>query len=136
MINTKVLLVADTIIHDQATNRMSVINIFEMFRPAGYPILLPRFTVFAMLERESADTATPPTNMIIKLDEDILFDRPIEINFGASLITRTVQQFQGFVIPRPGVITIQIRTDTESVVSYRIAALLGTPPQPQPQQIV
>jgi hypothetical protein len=110
---------------------MSVINIHEEFYPAGYPLLVPRFVVFAILEREKEDPATPDTRLTIRLEDEVVFDEAVEVNFGIGQVTRVIAQFQGFVLPRPGVLRVSLSVGEIILESYRISAFPVGTPKPQ-----
>lgn len=58
MIRPLVVLLAETVLHDRQTNSMSVINLLEELNTAGFPILIPRLSILAVLGRDS-DEDTP-----------------------------------------------------------------------------
>jgi hypothetical protein len=131
MIKPKIIIVADTILHDKITNKISIINIHENFKPTGYPLLIPRFSVFALLERDLEDLSNPEASLIIKLDDEKIFDKPVEVNFGDFLLTRAIIRFQGFVITKPGILTLTLKVATETINSYPILVEPGNPPNPE-----
>jgi len=134
VIRPKVLLAADTVIRDAATNSVSAIHVFEQFAPPGYPLLVPRLTVFAMLEREHGDAAAVVARLQIRLDGTNIFERDTDVNFGESLINRIVLQFQGFVLPAAGTVRMVLAVGDQQVESYGIQAIAPpAPPPPEPE---
>src|SRR5712692_8219734 len=106
MIRPKFVAVADTVLLDATTNSISLIKIHEQFRPAGYPLLLPRFVIFAVFEREQADPADVEAVFRILLDDQVIHEQVSAINFAEAQLNRAVLQYEGFVIPRPGTMRI------------------------------
>jgi hypothetical protein len=132
MIRPKTVIITETVIRDQQTNRMSLINIFEQFRSPGYPLLISRFTVFAIILRDTLeDPQAAQGRLSIRLDEEVLFEQQIEINFQNVLINRNVLQFQGFVLPRPGRLVVSVAVGDQFADSYPISVLPHPTPPPE-----
>jgi hypothetical protein len=128
------VLVAETVINDRSTNAMSLINVIEEFHPAGYPLLIPRFTIYAVARRDGEDAGDAQARVSIHLDDDEVFSGEADLSFGESMLNRSVLQFQGFVLPRPGVLIVRFAIDDESVESYPIAAFPGGD-VPEPERL-
>jgi len=113
---------------------MSVIKIHEQFYPGGYPLLIPRFTVFSMYQRAPEDPPVVQARLVIALDNETLFEKEdVEVNFGAGLTHRSIVQFEGFVLPRAGNLRVRVGVGDQSIESYVMPAFpVGTP---VPQQI-
>jgi hypothetical protein len=128
MVRPRLIAIAETVLLDATTNSMSLIKIFEQFFPAGYPMLLPRFVVFAMFERDPGDPAVNQAEIQIKLDAEVIAGHRAELNFGGGLLNRAVLQFESFVIPRPGSVRAVAIIGDQSLESYPIRAVPAGPP--------
>jgi|SRR5215471_6178633 len=134
MIRPRAVIIAETVIHDRNTNRMSLININEQFRSPGYPLLIARFTVFSIIERDNmTDPQDAEARIRIRLDEEVIFEQQIEVNFENSLLNRNVLQFQGFVVPHPGNLIASVQIADQILDSYRIS--ITPAPTPPPEQL-
>ncbi len=120
MITVKVLLLAERIIQDKQSNQMTLINMFEQFRPKGFPMLIPRFEIFALLERLESDGEDALCKAKITIGEKVLTDAPITIKFGNEILARLVFDFQGFVIPEPGDLRVTLSVSDIDTVSYTV----------------
>ena len=130
MIRVRILLAADSVVRDASTNRLSVFNIHEQFRPTGFPVLVPRFTVLAVLDREPGDPETVPCRLKIVLEPDVLFDQPVEVNFSGENLTRALMEFQGLLVPRPGALRVAFEVAGAATETYPMPVFL--PPQATP----
>jgi hypothetical protein len=123
MYSIRALLIAESVIQDKTTGRMCVINVLERVLPAGYPLLIPRFTLFAMLERATEDDPRPPVNLRIFIGEDEVFSDGVSIDYGSTAVTRVVLEFQGFVLPKPGLLRATLTVGDASLTTYPIEAV-------------
>lgn len=121
------LLVAQSVIQDRASGAMSAINIIEQFYPPGYPILIPSFVVFGIVERSADAPPAPKGRLDILLDNERIFGQDIDIQFGETLLNRVSFEFQGFTIPRPGRLRITLSVADAKLDSYALDAFpVGT----------
>lgn len=118
MIRTKCIFFADSVAIDRLSNRLSVFHIYEQLRATAFPVFLPSFVLVALLERELSDSDAPQATLRIKLDDDVLFEQRLEVNFGNERLTRAVSHFQGMVIPRQGDIRAELQVGEDLFQSY------------------
>jgi hypothetical protein len=123
MIKPVLVLVADRVILDQTTNQATLVSVFEQIRPTTYPVVLPRLTVFVVLERDATDESMAELRYRILLDNKVFFDDTVTAEFGDSRIHRNLLQFQGFVIERPGDLHVRASVGKTSIRSFTIEAL-------------
>jgi hypothetical protein len=128
MYSIRSIILAQSMIQDRQSSAMSAINIIEQFFPPGYPILIPSFVVFAIIERAEGALATPKARVDILLGNERLFGQEVDINFADAILNRLSLEFQGFMIPRPGRLRISLRVGDAHAESYAIDAFpVGTP---------
>ena len=134
MIRPKVVILADSVIIDQTTNRVSLININEQFNSPGYPLLISRLCVFCIIERDTVnDPDAPAANIKIRLDEEVIFEQIIEVNFQPTgLLNRNILNFLGFLLTRSGMLTARLEVAGQILDSYRLSVVPG--PMPAPEQ--
>jgi hypothetical protein len=128
MIVPKLVIIAETVIVDRTTNQISAINCFEQFYPSGYPLLIPRLSIIAVLERELDDPLIAQLRISILLDNNEFYNQELSSHFSeGSQLNRTLLQFDGFVITRPGVVQFRCSVGDQSATSIRIPAFpVGT----------
>lgn len=129
MIRPKILLAADIAIRDAVSNLMTIVNINEELRPRGYPMLIPRFNVFALLERDMADNPIAIGNLEIRLGDEVIFERRVDLNFQTSRYTRLNLKIQGFIVNAPGLLKLRLTVGAETLESYSIEAFAAQGPE-------
>jgi hypothetical protein len=130
MIRPKLILAAETVIRDAITNLISVINIQEQFYPVGYPLLIPSFVVLVIFERDQTDPPDIRARLAIRLDNEVVIEQDVAVNFGHALMNRSVIRLQSMVIEHAGSITARVTVQDQSLDSYLISAFpAGARPQ-------
>jgi len=77
----------------------------------------------ARIDRE--DPQAPAARLRIRLEEEVIFEQTIEVNFQQELLNRLILQFQGFVVPHPGMLKASLEVDGQTLDSYRMAVVPG-----------
>lgn len=107
MITTRYALCASRVIRDASEERISVVDLMEDIAAQAFPIVIPKLSFVWCLKRESNnDPAQFPGLVTIRLDNEQLFQHPININFQTTLINRQIVAVGGLAIPRPGKVVI------------------------------
>jgi hypothetical protein len=127
MIRVKYSLCCETVVRDADNNCLTVVNILEDIRAAGFPLGLGRLTSLFALERNADDPAEYQLSLRATLDARELSRAPVNLNFGPSLVTRSVATFMGFLIPNPGVLSFQLYQGEESIARYDIRCEAAAP---------
>lgn len=121
-------LVADHIVVDERTNRVSVFNILEQIQSSTFPMVIPQTTIFFYLERQPDEPSTIEATVVISLNETELTRSPIALQFEDAVRHRATVQLRGLLVPRPGNLTIAMVEGTAMVGSWTI--LVEAPEQP------
>lgn len=128
MIRPHSIVIADSVIRDAVSNRVSIINVHEAFNASAFPFVLPRFTVFAIIERDQADVEVSMCRVHITLNGETLFDQQVEVSFAGATLSRVVLEFQGFFVPAPGMLQVAVEVAGIRMESYGMrVAPLGIP---------
>lgn len=114
------MLCADAALRDAETNSISIFSIFEEITVQTLPILIPRFVIVNLLEREETDPATPECQLKIKLGEDILLEQQLRLNFQEKKRTRSIVTIGGLPLTHSGLLSVAISYDNEPVADYTI----------------
>jgi hypothetical protein len=121
MIQIRYCLAAEGVIRDVETNNFSAFNILEELRPEGFPAFLPKISFLSTWERNLEDPREYDMEFTLKLDEEMLTEQPITMNFGDSTKHRQTINMQGLLIPRVGNLVFKLRTaDGQAEGSYSI----------------
>lgn len=132
MIRPLFVLATDSVIQDVSTNQVSVINLIERITPPSFPSVVPRLTFFAIFERDedSRDLDTE-AKIHILLDRKRIFSDNLNVHFSkGSKLNRNIVQFQGFLLPAPGPLQVQVTIERRSVKSYEIP-VVAPPNRPE-----
>ena len=127
MVNVRAVIAAEIVIRDGESNRISVINIHEQFRPLGFPLLIPRFAIFTFLERDLSDSPHQEVQVLVRVGESQVVEQTATINFGPGRLTRFTVEFQGFVVSQAGDLRVTVRSGTSSADSQLIEVLAPAP---------
>lgn len=111
MIRSSLMFCADSIIRDSETNTISAFSIIEEIAPEGLPLYLTRFTVFALLHRDTRDRTVIKCTLRISIGDKILFEQPVKVNFQNKKRNRTIVNIRGLVIPDFGTLEISLLLD-------------------------
>lgn len=114
------MLCAEGVIRDAETNALSVFNILENIRPAGYPILIQHNDILTILERLPEDADRSEGSMRVTLGDIEIAALPISLDFQGKLILRSIVKLHGLVLPNPGVLTFNLMLADRTLNTYRI----------------
>jgi hypothetical protein len=130
VIKVRTVVAAEIVIRDGDSNRMSAINLYEQLRPAGFPLLIPRFAILAYLERDAADDAKQECTVRVTVGDQQLVNEKGQIDFGEGRQTRLVIQFQGFLLKAAGDVRVTVATKDSEMSSQLLE--VHPPPVPPP----
>lgn len=120
MVKFKLLLCAQGIIRDAETDAISVYSIFEGIDVHGLPLLIQRFFVFAMLEREPHDPPQHQGTVRLTVGETEVFANPVRVDFQDKLLARQIIRLDGLIIESPGELVANISIKDGPSQDYRI----------------
>lgn len=124
MLSLKYAFCAEAVVRDAASNSLSVFNILEEVNAIGFPVVVPRLTIVAAVQREAADAPDQPASLRLTLGDLELFSHDFTLNFRDRLLNRAILALQGVVIPAPGTLRIQFKTtDVLHMLDLPIATL-------------
>lgn len=138
MIQARLFLCSDSASIDARTNTVSAFHIMEQINAASFPVVMPRLSIIAILEREEADPATLQLQLQIYSGDQQLFAGPLPVNFFQQLISRAILELNGLVVPGPRNLNVVLRNGEQVVGSWMIVvnevgqprAQLVFPPRP------
>lgn len=130
----QMLLCSKDVVIDQATNMVSVFNIYEDVVSPAYPLYVSPFTVFMVATREDSDPDSFQTSLALKLDNDSLFNNPWPIEFRGTKRVRNAVQFTMVPVARPGNLVVSLSMGNEILNSYIIPFTISGPIQAKPKE--
>ena len=108
MITCQYMLCADAIVSDKESNKVSVFNIFDDISAESFPAIHQKLVILCRLDREESDPKKIKVKLNAKLDEKIIIDQEVEIDFLDSLSNNLIITITPLVIEKPGKIKFQI----------------------------
>src|SRR4051812_6937748 len=118
MIKCILILAAEGIVRDAASNNISAFNIIEEINTEILPAIIPRFGVLFMLERDQDGPNNIEVNLNIELAGQNLAKQSVQIDFENTERHRSVVKFQGMAITTIGELAISVTYDDESLGQY------------------
>jgi len=85
----------------------------------GFPVLLQHTSVVVILEREDNEPPQTQCTLQILLDENLILNEAVNINFGAARRHRQAINVQGLVVQSPGTVFVKIRHNNADLGVYR-----------------
>src|SRR5262245_28644656 len=93
---------AHSVVLDNRTNLVSIIEIYEDVTPSGYPVDLREIAVLFLVEREPSDEAKLNCSFKVKHRESEIHSFPVDIDFQDKQRSRLVVNLHGLVVTAPG----------------------------------
>lgn len=131
MLSVPLSIVADTVIIDQGTNLVSIINIFEEFNSPSLPIVIPSLTVFFLIKRETTDQEICQATIVFSSNGKEIQKLPIELNFQGRPTLRQVVRFGNYLVKEPGKLAVAMMIEGEQKSLYEIPISIVGQPQPK-----
>ncbi len=120
MVRCSLLLCAQGVIRDADDGSLSVFRIIEGAQVVALPIVMPQLDVLALLGRDEGDPTDHVVRFEIALEPDLLIEHEMPMTFQDKLLNRTVLHVQGFLVPRPGVLTVRVLVAGAVLASYNV----------------
>lgn len=127
MVTSKLCFAAVAVIRDADSNGITAFNILEGVTAAGLPFLMQNLSFFVLWQREHGDAEQFPGRFALSLDNQVLQEIDIRVDFQGGTRNRTVVNIGGLVVPRPGFLHFRLRLEAGAQAEYSVEI---TPPSP------
>ncbi len=105
---------ASRVILDSLTNQVSIIDVYESFKSQSFPFVIPSIAVIFYVLRDDGDPASIEFTLRCEVGDTETLSTPLCIEFGNGLAAKSIVSFEGFLIPKPGLLRIiALRDDNE-----------------------
>jgi hypothetical protein len=121
--NLQFIAVAEGAVIDKGSNRISLFNVMDEIGVPAFPVMIPSLGIASMIVRAAGEDPSP-VRIKISLNEQILLQTGIQIDFQGHLRTRGVALVQGLILHQVGDLRIEILFGDESAGSWGIPVLL------------
>jgi hypothetical protein len=98
---TLLFLACEAAIQDRDSNAVSIINVLEEISAAGFPIIVAKFTVVLTLQHEANDPDVAVITFHADLNQQRLFENPVQIAFQGRPRARAIINLLELVIYHP-----------------------------------
>jgi hypothetical protein len=95
---------AGRIILDGLTNQVSIIDVHEGFKSQSFPFVIPSLAVIYYVHRDPDDPASIEFTLRCEVGDTETLSTPLRVEFETGLATKSIVNFEGFLIPRPGLL--------------------------------
>ena len=115
MLKSILAVAANRIIIDAKTQQISIIDVFEGISAHSFPIIIPKLSFLFLLEKDIKDGDKKELIFLYFIDEKKPFTFPTHVYFRGKKTTRAIIEFEGFMIPNHGKLTVKLQ-DGETVL--------------------
>jgi hypothetical protein len=112
---------AEGIIRDAQTNNISAFNILENLSSPGFPLFIQKIFFFSLLDKETEVENMFHFNLILKNNDNILIEVPVDSNFQEQARNRQIIEIGALPIPAPGVLHFQLMKESIELCTYSIS---------------
>lgn len=104
---------AGRVILDSLTNQVSIIDVYEGFKSQSFPFVIPSIAVIFYVLRDEGDPVSAEFTLRCEVGDTETLSTPLRVEFDNGLATRAIVNFEGFLIPKPGLLRIIASSDTD-----------------------
>lgn len=104
---------AGRIILDSLTNQVSIIDVYEGFKSQSFPFVIPSLAAVFYVQRDKDDPTSIEFTLRCEVGDTETLSTPLRAEFENGLATKTIINFEGFLIPKPGRLRIIALRDGE-----------------------
>ena len=108
---------AGRIILDGLTNQVSIIDVYEGFKSQSFPFVIPSLAVVFYVQRDDDDPASIEFTLRCEVGDTETLSTPLRVEFETGLATKSIVNFEGFLIPKPGLLRIIALKDGEELAA-------------------
>ena len=112
---------------DALTNQVTLVGILDDIVASGFPVVLPRYTIVFLLDRDPNDPPVPTGVTTIWLGQKKVAESELAADFEDKLHTRAFLTIQGFPVPEPGILRVALSIEGREVASFETHIRLGAP---------
>lgn len=108
---------AGRIILDGLTNQVSIIDVYEGFKSQSFPFVIPSLAVVFYVQRDDDDPGSIEFTLRCEVGDTETLSTPLRVEFQTGLATKSIVNFEGFLIPKPGLLRIVALKDGEELAA-------------------
>ena len=127
MISERLCFAAVAVIRDSETNTISAFSILEGLKAVTLPFIMPSLSFFALWEREQTDPVRTVGTFSASINEELLVESRLDVDFGPNLRARTIANLSGLVVPTSGQLRFRFALEGGARAEY-VVDVAAPPP--------
>jgi hypothetical protein len=120
MIRAKTCFVAEGVITDRDTDRISAFALLDDVQAASYPLLIQKLAFFCLWGRTSTDPQRLTCEFSITLTAQDIVRHGLDIDFQQYLHNRCVIRLDGFTLKEPGVVVFRLAIPDHDIAEWTL----------------
>lgn len=124
MLRSRFIACADTALRDAETQQVSLIGLLEEIAAPGFPLMLPRLSVYAKFDRDPSDPDTFSCMLQLSVGQLSVGSCRFELGFATTLASRALIHVSEIMIPSSGVLRAVVQHQGESVAGIEIPIIM------------
>jgi hypothetical protein len=113
---------------DARSNSISIFHLLEEIAAPAYPIVVQRISIVGLLFLDDNEPR-PEIELRIFLGDQQLFVGPFQANFEVQRTARAVAEFNGLVVPAPGIVRTALSMEGRDFANWEVVCRQIAPPQ-------
>lgn len=127
MIRSVTSFLAEQLVIDRDTNKVSAISVIDSLAGPGFPIFLGQIAFYSVFDRDATDPDNVQLDFSAELNGQILFSNQQPVVFGNELRARAYARISGFLIPAPGSLVFHLAHAGHQIADYGVNVTALTP---------
>jgi hypothetical protein len=116
------LICCESIIRDAETGQITAYNVLDDITAVGFPILIPKFSIYFFSHREPDEPESLEVKLSIICNGKPLFNQQFKANFKSKLKNKSIILIKGIVVGEPSSLVVKVETlDSQSLYEKEIS---------------
>jgi hypothetical protein len=120
MIRAKTCFVAEGVITDRDTDRISAFALLDDVQAASYPLLIQKLAFFCLWGRTGMDPQRVTCEFSITLNGQDIVRHGLDVDFQQYLHNRCVIRLDGFTLNEPGVVVFRLAVPDHDTAEWTL----------------
>jgi len=118
----KQLIVAQSIIVDFQSKRITAINLYEDIISQVFPVAIP-VSICTFISKNENEPDEASLSLNIKINEQILIRPALNVNFGNQTTVKNILGVNALIIPHAGILSFEVIHNDSVIGSFKISIM-------------
>jgi hypothetical protein len=109
-------------VRDAETDAVSLFHLLDLFEHDLFPVSIPSFSVYALLEKEPSDPGAVECLVRVSLGSAELSEQTFSVDFLGRKYARFVRVFPPVYLMEPGTLAVELLGDGKKIHRHEIVA--------------